>query len=136
MTTIESAITTLKISTKAIVLIAQMKAILTTPELITEYVHRVMTHPSANDHCRNGYAFQVLCDMRKEQLTLNPMSDDLFLDMHLLNPVKALTLYFKENIVPLQVERMKKWGINAKDLITAKQHDSNIRFERAVMQLV
>ncbi|GGH46467.1 hypothetical protein Q9R46_16170 [Paenibacillus sp. RRE4] len=137
MTTIESAIATLEISSTAIVLIANMKAILTTPELITDFIQRVIDHPANNERYGNSSATNlVLYDIRKEQLALNSISDDSFLDMYLLNPLQALRVYFKESIVPHEVERMKQWGVNVNDLITAKKFDKNIRFERAVMQLV
>ena len=135
LTTIESAIVTLEISPKAFALISQMKAILTAPELITEYIQRVIAHPTTSE--REGYHLatnHVLYAIRKEQLVLNPMSAESFLDMYMLNPLQALSLYFKEHISTHQVERMNKWGMNVKDLIAIKQHDFNIRFDRAAMQ--
>ncbi|MBD8838874.1 hypothetical protein IFU39_13720 [Paenibacillus sp. CFBP 13594] len=127
---IDQVLNDCKISKKAGTLIANIKAVLTTEELRYDFMMRVSLDPTELEINR------LLYDIRKEQLELNPMSVESFIDMYLLNPVKALTLYFKENIVPYQVERMKQWGININDLITAKQYDSNIRFERAVMQMV
>lgn len=134
MATIESAIATLEISSKAIILVANMKAILTTPELITEFIQRVLAHPNNNEDSQNGYATQILNAMRKEQLVLNPMSTESFLDVYMLNPLQALTLYFKEHITLHQVERMNEWGVNENDLVAMKQRDINIRFDRATMQ--
>ncbi|WP_440112218.1 hypothetical protein [Paenibacillus sp. QZ-Y1] len=128
--TIEEVIADCNVSKKAGALIANIKAVLTTEELRYDFMMRVSLDPTGVEINR------LLYDMRKEQLELNPMSVELFMDIYLLNPVKALTLYFKENIVPHQVERMKQWGVNANDLISMKQNDRNIRFERAVMQLL
>lgn len=126
---IEEVIEDCKISKKAGILIAQLKAILTTNDLRYEFMMRAPIDPTGTEVNR------LLYKMREEQLQLNPMSDESFMDLYLLNPVQALKEYFKEHLIPYQVERMKKWGVTVEELIKMKKEDNSIRFECAAMEI-
>jgi phage terminase large subunit-like protein len=127
--TIDEVITDCNVNKKALILIPQMKAVLITDELKYEFMMRINYDPSGHE------VNDLLYKMREEQLKTNPMPDQSFMDTYLLNPVQALKQYFKEHIIPYQVERMMKWGVTVEELVKLKQQDSNIRFERAVMNI-
>lgn len=131
--TIETLISTLAISKKTIVFVAQLKVILTTSDQINEYIERVQNYTGYGE--RGQILNKILFKMRKEQLQTDPMSKEIFLEMYLLNPLQALIIYFKEHIIPYQVERMKKWGVTVEQLVNLKQQDPTIRFEHALMTL-
>ncbi|WP_181429846.1 hypothetical protein [Paenibacillus illinoisensis] len=107
-------------------LILQLKAILVTEELRYDFMMRVPSDPTGSE------VFNLLHKIRKEQLEVNPMSDELFLDMYFINPVQALRQYFKEHIIPFQVERMRKWEVTVEQLINLKKNDKYIQFEIAM----
>lgn len=75
-----------------------------TEELRYDFMMRVPFDPNGHQ------VFDLLNEMRKEQLCLNPMSDESFLDMYLLNPIQALRQYFKHSIVPAHEERIQQWN--------------------------
>ena len=127
--TIDEILADCNVSKKAIQVIADIKSILVTEELRTEFMVRIPIEPTGHD------VYNLVHKMRKEQLELNPMSDDSFLDMYLLNPLEALRQYFKHNIVPSHIERMKQWKIDMMDLIELKKKDINIHFDRAMMEI-
>jgi len=127
--TIDEVITDCEISKKAIALIANMKAVLTTDELRNEFVMRIPHKPSGlNIHA-------LLDEMREEQLYINPMSVESFLDMYLLNPIAALIQYFKHSVSTTHLERIKLWGINIKDVARLKQLDNNIHLNDVLEKL-
>ncbi|PZT54341.1 MULTISPECIES: hypothetical protein [Paenibacillus] len=127
--TIEEVIVDCNVSKKAIALIDNFKAILVTEELRYEFMMRVPFDPNGHQ------VFDLLHEMRKEQLCLNPMSDESFLDMYLLNPIQALRQYFKHSIVPAHEERIQQWNIDLKELVKLKQTDYSIHLNRALTAL-
>lgn len=127
--TIEQILVECEISKKALILIDKMKVVLSSEELRAEFMSRIPFEPS-------GYQINKLIDqMRKEQLKLNPLSSESFLDMYLLNPLDALRAYFKHSISLGHLERMKEWGINIKDIVEIKNKDNEIYFDNAMMEI-
>lgn len=127
--TLEQIFNECEISKKALVLIFNMKAVLTSTELCNEFMDRI-----GFDY--NGVTInRLISKMRKEQLQLNPMSDESFLDMYLLNPLQALRTYFKHSISFAHLERMKDWSINIKDIVELKNKDNNIHFDDAMLEI-
>ncbi|WP_366348324.1 hypothetical protein [Paenibacillus amylolyticus] len=117
--TFESIITKLEINPKAHGLIANMKALLTSDELRCEFMMRIPYKPS-------GLNIDALLDeMRDEQLQSNPMSDDAFLDMYMLNPLQALRSYFLHSVVLAHIERIQQWGVDVNDIVKLKRMESN-----------
>lgn len=90
--TLEEMYVACEVSKKAVNIIHGMKALLTTQELRQQFMERVPIYPTSIQ------VFGLLHQFRREQLELNPMSDEDFKDMSLLNPLKALTHYFKEQV--------------------------------------
>lgn len=126
---IEEVIADCEISKKALGLIANLKAVLTTEDLRYEFMMRVPFDPTGSD------VGKLVNQMRDEQLMLNPMSHESFLDIYLLNPIAALTQYFKHHVVAAQIERMKQWGINIKDVVGLKQINNTIHLNDALEML-
>ncbi|MEI2281256.1 hypothetical protein [Paenibacillus polysaccharolyticus] len=127
--TVEQIIVECEISKKALALIASMKAVLTTGELCNEFMDRIgFDYNGVNI---NG----LIWKMRKEQLKLNPMSDESFLDMYMLNPLQALRTYFKHSVSYAHMERIKDWGINIKDIVEMKKQDNNVHLNDAMEEL-
>ncbi|MCG7377412.1 hypothetical protein MH215_10430 [Paenibacillus sp. ACRSA] len=127
--TLESIITKLKINPKAHRLIANLKAVLTTDELRYDFMMRIPYSPSGS----NIHA--LLDEMRDEQLQSNPMSDDAFLDMYMLNPLQALRNYFLHSVVLAHIERIQQWGIDVNDIIKLKRMESNIHLNDVLERL-
>lgn len=127
--TFEQIIAECEISKKALIQIDNMKAVLTTDDLRYEFMMRVPFDPTGLDISR------LISQMRKEQLEINTMSDEAFMDIYMLNPLEALTQYFKHSIVPAHIERMQLWGIDIKDVIELKKKDNNIHFDNVMMAL-
>lgn len=127
--TIESIIAKLEINPKSLVLIANMKAVLTTEELRYDFLMRMPHRPSGTN------VRDLIDEMRDEQLQLNPMSHESFLDLYMLNPITALTQYFMHSVSSAHVERIKLWGINIKDIIKLKQLNNNIHLNTAMETL-
>ncbi|MGV2887133.1 hypothetical protein [Paenibacillus taichungensis] len=117
------------IKKKALQLIADIKSLLVTDELRAEFMVRVPFDPTGND------VNNLLRKMREEQLLINPMSGESFLDMYLLNPLQALKEYFKHSVVPVHIERIQKWGINLRELVKLKQNDNTIHLNAALQIL-
>ncbi|RPK24000.1 hypothetical protein [Paenibacillus xylanexedens] len=118
-----------KVGKKAIQLIADIKSILVTEDLRYEFMMRVPFDPTGYD------VFSLVHKMREEQLTANPMPDDSFLDMFMLNPLESLRQYFKHSITPYHIDRMKQWGIDIKDVMELKKTENMIHFDHAMMQI-
>lgn len=127
--TFESIITKLEINPSALGLIANMKAVLTNDELRHQFMMRIPHKPSGS----NIHA--LLDEMREEQLTINPITDEAFLDMYMFNPVAALIQYFKHNVVPAHIDRMKQWGININDIVKLKGIENNIHLNDVLERL-
>ncbi|WP_339198493.1 hypothetical protein MKY95_10000 [Paenibacillus sp. FSL P4-0176] len=127
--TIEEVITDCDICKKALGLIAYLKAVLATEDLCYEFMMRVPFDP-------NGQQVSDLLDkMREEQLQINPMSHESFLDMYLFNPLQALMQYFKHSVSTSHLERIKQWGIDIKDVIKLKHLDNTIHLNDALEKL-
>ncbi|MDR6725025.1 hypothetical protein J2W91_003511 [Paenibacillus amylolyticus] len=127
--TLEQIFTECEVSKKALILIAEMKAVLTTGELCNEFMNRIPHKPSGS----NIHA--LLDEMREEQLKTNSMQHDVFLDMYLLNPIAALIQYFKHSVSTAHLERIRLWGINIKDVVRLKQLDNNIHLNDVLEKL-
>ncbi|WP_340018402.1 hypothetical protein [Paenibacillus sp. FSL H3-0457] len=125
----ESIITKLEINPKAHGLIANMKAVLTSDELRYEFMMRVPHKPAGS----NIHA--LLDEMREEQLYINPMSDESFLDMYMLNPLQALVQYFKHSVSNAHLERVKQWRIDIKDVMRIKRIENNIHLNDVLERL-
>ncbi|PZT57454.1 hypothetical protein [Paenibacillus silvae] len=122
----------LNINSKAIGLIAEMEAILTTPELIDEYIVRVQSNLNTISNATN----KVLHEMRLEILDQNNISLEEFYNSYSVDPAKALTTYFKESIVMEQIKRLKLLGVDILDVINIAKNNNGMRFDRAVMMLI
>ncbi|PIH59700.1 hypothetical protein [Paenibacillus sp. LK1] len=127
--TFEELFTDCNVNKKAIQLIADIKSILVTEELRTQFMMRINYDPSALE------VFDLVHRMREEQLLFNPMSDESFLDMYLLNPLQALKEYFKHSVVLVHLERIREWNIDIRELVKLKQNDSTIHLNRAMQIL-
>ncbi|MFS0857357.1 hypothetical protein [Paenibacillus taichungensis] len=127
--TFDELLTDCNINKKALQLIADIKSLLVTDELRTEFMVRVPFDPTGHQ------VFNLVHKMREEQLLTNPMSDESFLDMYLLNPLEALRGYFKHSVVPVHIERIQKWGIDLRELVKLKQNDNNIHLNCALQKL-
>ncbi|MHA7582057.1 hypothetical protein ACX12E_16950 [Paenibacillus vandeheii] len=124
--TLEEMYTACEVSKKAVNIIHGMKALLTTQELRQQFMARVPIYPTpmqVND---------LLHQFRCEQLDSNPMSDDDFKDLFLLNPLKALTQYFKEQVSPVCVKRMQEWGVTTDKLIEQRSRNKYVHIIRAL----
>jgi hypothetical protein len=127
--TFEELFTDCNVNKKAIQLIADIKSILVTEGLRTQFMMRINYDPSALE------VFDLVHRMREEQLLINPMSDESFLDMYLLNPLQALKEYFKHSVVPVHLERIREWNIDIKDLVKLKQNDNTVHLNTALQKL-
>ncbi|PQP82816.1 hypothetical protein C0Q44_15640 [Paenibacillus sp. PCH8] len=111
---------------KALNIIHGIEALLTTQELRQQFMARVPIYPTSIQ------VFTLLKHFRREQLELNPMSDEDFRYMFLLNPLKALTQYFKELVSPVCVERMRTYGVTIEHLIEQRKLNRHIHVVRAI----
>lgn len=127
--TFEEIISECEINEKAVQLIANMKAVLTTDELCNEFMNRIEYDPTGVDLNR------LTSKMREEQLQLNPMSDESFLDTFMLNPLQALIEYFKHSVVPAHIDRMKQWAIDIRDVMELKKLDNEIHLNEAMQTI-
>ncbi|QLG38708.1 hypothetical protein HW560_11725 [Paenibacillus sp. E222] len=127
--TFDEIMTECEIKKNALMLIADMKAVLTTGELCNEFMMRIPHKPSGS----NIHA--LLDEMRDEQLKTNSMEHDVFLDIYLLNPIAALIQYFKHSVSTAHLERIRLWGINIKDVVRLKQLDNNIHLNDVLEKL-
>ncbi|WDQ34948.1 hypothetical protein PTQ21_12185 [Paenibacillus marchantiae] len=127
--TFEQIIIECEIKKNAFMLIADMKAVLATDELRNEFMNRIPHKPSGS----NIHA--LLDEMREEQLYINPMSDESFLDMYMLNPLQALMQYFKHSVSTAHLERVKQWRIDIKDVMRIKRIKNNIHLNDVLERL-
>ncbi|WP_063565453.1 hypothetical protein [Paenibacillus sp. O199] len=127
--TFEELFTDCNINKKAIQLIADIKSILVTEELRYEFMMRVPFDPTGHQ------VFNLVHKMREEQLLINPMPDESFLDMYLLNPLQALREYFKESVVLVHLERIREWNIDIREIVKLKQNDNTIHLNCALQKI-
>lgn len=124
--TLEEMYVACKVSEKAVNIVYGMEALLTTQDLRQQFMTRVPIYPTPMQ------VFGLLHQFRREQLVSNPMSDEDFKDVFLLNPVKALTQYFKEQVSPVCVERMRKYGVTIEHLIEQRKLSRDIHVIKAI----
>lgn len=118
------------IGSKALMVIVKMKTVLTTPQLRWEFVSRF-----DNRSYREG-AFDILCKMRKEKLSMQTEQDTIdFLHNYIFDPIQAISEYVINFVPENMYEDWLRYGGTPEKLVQIKKTKNTVTLQEAIIHL-